>query len=87
MPPPTPSPSLHLELLPLPLYLEQLHGEDPVPSELLLRLSSEKENGFLSITRTATETSIVSDVPTTGSTKWACLKVVGPMDLGQNFMI
>ena len=93
MPPQTASPSLHLLIQPSTFYLTQLKASSPLPLPLVSQISTPSSSTtFLSITRTDEEISIVSDVDlglegdvVERPTKWCCLKVAGPMDLGGSY--
>lgn len=77
--------NLHLHLLPTRFQLAQFGPDDAIPAEVL-GLMSKPGPGFLSVTRTGEEVSVVSDmispdlfpVSEEGGS-WRCIRVQGPM--------
>jgi len=82
MPPPSNDPSLNLEIQSHPFFVIRIEVEQGVPQWALERLDS---GGFLSITRTSQEISIVGGsypgIPDalTGLLTWTCIKILGPL--------
>jgi len=82
------SEKLHLHLLPTLFQLFQFGPGQVIPAEVLTLLS-ETGPGFLSVTRTSEEVSIVSDITSDiclpgaeseGEKRWRCIRVKGPME-------
>ncbi|TDL28103.1 hypothetical protein BD410DRAFT_344669 [Rickenella mellea] len=92
MPPPSDHPSLKLQLMPEPFCVLQFSISDTSNLEHLHSLITASVlpsgTGFVSITRTPDEISVVVDVPGGGDFiqkdkfAWKCIKIVGPMDFG-----
>ena len=80
------SATLDLEVQPQTFFLVQLSAKENISHHLLQRLAAPlHDTQFLSITRTKSEVSIVSDFRIDGGTEppteWRCLRVKGPMNL------
>ncbi|KDQ63252.1 hypothetical protein JAAARDRAFT_120785 [Jaapia argillacea MUCL 33604] len=85
MSPPSNHPCLGLQLLPNPFFVIQIKVGDQIPEGLLQRLGGQGA-GFINITRTDEEISIVGesipDQEVKYEAKWRCIKITGPMDFG-----
>lgn len=90
MPPSSSNAALHIHLRPQYFHLLQLEPGKPLPQSVLDALATPSDgSGFLSVTRTKEEISIVSDheIIVEGGRKqdgklWRCFQLQGPMDLG-----
>ncbi|KLO15029.1 hypothetical protein SCHPADRAFT_927440 [Schizopora paradoxa] len=92
MSPPSDHVALSLELLDDVFVVQQVPTGDPIPSHILERLGKSEGQGFISITRTDEEISIVynavhapdesSDIQRLDLANWRCIRIKGPMDFG-----
>lgn len=83
MPATSDHPSLLLSLLPTPFYVRQV---TEIPADVLQKLTVAGDwKGFLSVTRTTEEISIVgqADSDDDPEAKWRCIRIAGPMPLGR----
>lgn len=97
MPPPSPTDhkAFHLNLLENPFFVKQLKLDENIPPEYLKSLTDTNSKGFISITRTDEEISIVGEVVITGDetkfqeeeANWRCIKIAGPMDFGLHLTV
>ncbi|KAE9398495.1 hypothetical protein BT96DRAFT_920820 [Gymnopus androsaceus JB14] len=84
MPPPIDHPCLHLHVLPGSFFVAKLQPSEPVPQPIIDSLAN--DTGFLSLTRTPEETSIVGQwhdgIPASfkPDAVWRCIKLQGPME-------
>jgi hypothetical protein len=88
MPPPFEHKAFNLALLPNPYFVKQLPASAELSENVLSLLSGP---GFISITRTPEEISIVGEVINDprvlslsgGDGEWRCIKIAGPMEFGK----
>lgn len=91
MPPPIESASLDLHLESRAFYLYQFStNHAQIPRKILDRIITPDGNGFVSVTRTNEEVSIVLDDELENNeemavSKWKCIRVQGPMELSAYF--
>ena len=71
-------PSLRLSLLPSTFFVLQTKS---IPADILTALAADSA-GFLSVTRTAEEWSVVGECVDGREGTWRCIKIAGPMEFG-----